>query len=159
MRERDRTIRLESHARTPSDPANVMAHLLDPSSWPAWQTEIIATNGPAPLGRGDVVTGTARMLGFDGVQGRSVAVDVGEAVFEEDVVVGIGMRIRYEVKADGNGSRVIHRLESDLPRGFSGRLLSFMLRRRLKGLQKRALQLLVMQAERGEIQSEEAPAK
>jgi Polyketide cyclase / dehydrase and lipid transport len=124
-----------------------MANLLDPLTWPAWQPEIITSEGVSPLGRGDVVTGTARMLGFDGVEGRSVAVDVRDEVFEEEVVVGIGMRIRYEVRADGQGSVVTHHLESDMPGGFSGRLLSFLLRRRLKRLQKTALERLVAQSE------------
>lgn len=128
-----------------------MAYLLDPSTWPAWQPEITAAAGPAPLGEGDVVRGNARMLGFDGVEGRSVATSSGDKFFEEDVVVGIGMTIRYEVLPDGNGSVVVHRLESMLPAGPAGRLLSLMLRWRLRRLQRTALNRLAAQSEAEEL--------
>jgi hypothetical protein len=124
-----------------------MELLLDPSSWPAWQPEILTSQGPAPLERGDVAWGSAQMLGFVGVQGRSSTVEVREACFEQDVVVGIGMRIRYEVEPDGDGAVVTHHLESDLPTGIAGRLLSLVLRRRLKRLQRTALERLVAQSE------------
>jgi hypothetical protein len=147
MKRRTRNFSLEDTERTTAGPSEVMANLLDPSTWPAWQPEIITSEGPSPLRKGDVVTGSADMLGFAGVQGRSSAVDVGESHFEEDVVVGIGMRIRYEVDSDGNGALVTHRLESDLPTGFSGRLLSFLLRKRLRRLQRTALERLAAQSE------------
>jgi hypothetical protein len=147
MKRRTRTFSLEGSDRTKADPAEVMANLLDPSTWPAWQPEIIASEGPAPLERGDVVTGSARMLGFVGVQGRSSAVGVTEDWFEQDVVVGIGMRVRYEVERDGDETVVRHRLESDLPSGIAGRLLSMLLRRRLRRLQRTALERLVAQSE------------
>jgi hypothetical protein len=145
---RTRTFTLQSSERANSKPSDVMELLLDPSSWPGWQPEILESRGPAPLERGDVVSGSARMLGFVGVKGRSAAVDVGGDRFEEDVVVGIGMRVRYEVEGDGDGAVVTHRLESDLPTGVAGRLLSLVLRRRLKRLQRTALERLVTQSER-----------
>ena len=50
----------------------VMAKLLDATDWPAWQPEIVSTSGPTGVGEGDVVAGSAQMLGF-GVDGRSIA--------------------------------------------------------------------------------------
>jgi hypothetical protein len=147
MRRRTRTFAIEGRARAETDPKAVMSYLLEPETWPAWQPEIISSRGPSPLKHGDVVTGSARMLGFVGVRGRSEAVGIAEDSFEEDVVVGIGMRVRYDVKSDGDGSLVVHRLESDLPTGISGRLLSFLLRRRLRRLQRTALERLVAQSE------------
>ena len=78
----------------------MMKHVLDATAWPAWQPEIIATEGNKRVAEGDIVSGKARMLGF-GVEGRSYATKVEENVFEEDVVVGVAMRVRYEVRPDG----------------------------------------------------------
>ncbi len=123
-----------------------MSYLLDATSWPAWQPEIVATEGPKRVVVGDIVSGHARMLGFH-VQGRSRALEVDESVFEEDVVVGVAMRVRYEVHPEGDGCRVVHRLESDMPRGLSGRLLSLFLRARLRRMQRTAIERLVAQSE------------
>ena len=125
-----------------------MSYLRDASKWPSWQPEIVATEGPSRVAPGDVVKGRARMLGFD-VDGRSDAIEVGEGVFEEDVVVGVAMRVRYEVRPDPAGCVVIHRLESRLPSGVSGRLLAFFLRYRLRKMQKKAIERLVTQSESG----------
>jgi hypothetical protein len=148
MRKLPRTFSLRRSARVAAHPDLVMGHVLDPSTWPAWQPEILSSDGPSPLSENDVVSGRAEMLGFVGVEGRSTATKVGEAVFEEHVVVGIGMRIRYEVQPDGEGAVITHHLESDLPRGVAGRMLSFLLRRRLRSLQRTALERLVLQSER-----------
>lgn len=140
------TIEREATARCSVD--LVMKNLLDATTWPAWQPEIVTTKGPTKVVTGDIVSGTARMLGF-GVEGRSVATRVGEGVFEEDVVVGVGMRVRYEVRPEGDGCRVIHRLESNMPTGVAGRVLAAFLRGRLKKMQKTALERLVVQSEAG----------
>ena len=126
----------------------MMARLLDAGQWPAWQPEIVSTEGPERVGPGDVVSGRARMLGF-GVQGRSIALHVGPTSFEEDVVVGVALRVRYEVRPEGDRCVVVHRIESDLPGGPMGRLLAFFLRGRLRRMQKMAVARLVAQSEAG----------
>ena len=123
-----------------------MAYLLDATSWPAWQPEIVSTRGPKRVSEGDIVSGHARMLGFH-VEGRSVATTVGPDVFEEDVVVGVAMKVRYEVHPHENGCTVVHRLESEMPAGLTGRLLAFFLRGRLKRMQKTVVERLVAQSE------------
>ena len=123
-----------------------MTELLDSTRWPHWQPEIVATEGPARMQEGDVARGRARMLGF-GVHGVSVAAEVGESIFEEDVVVGVSMRVRYQVEETHDGCRVTHQLECDLPSGLSGRVLSFFLRARLKRMQRTALNRLIAQSE------------
>ena len=125
-----------------------MAKLLDATDWPAWQPEIVSTAGPTRVAQGDVVAGSAQMLGF-GVDGRSIALEVDENVFEEDVVVGVSMKVRYEVRPSPGGCVVVHRLESLLPSGPMGRLLSFFLRRRLRRMQATAVERLVAQSEAG----------
>jgi hypothetical protein len=124
----------------------VIATILDPSTWPAWQPEIVSAAGPSRLERGGVVEGRARMLGF-GVTGRSTAVEVGDLVFEEDVVVGVTMRLRFEVRPSSQGSVVTQRLTAELPGGFAGRLLGLLLRWRLRRMQRMALERLAAQAE------------
>ena len=123
-----------------------MALILDATSWPRWQPEIVSTEGPRRVSPGDVVRGHARMLGFH-VEGHSTAADVARDGFEEDVIVGVRMRVRYQVTPDGDGARVTHRLTSELPRGIFGRILSFSLRWRLRAMQRAALRELVTQSE------------
>jgi hypothetical protein len=66
------------------------------------------------LAAGDVVRGEADLLGFE-VAGLSTATRVEETLFEEDVIVGVRMRIGYRVHADGAGTLVTHSLLADLP--------------------------------------------
>ena len=115
-----------------------MAMIADPQTWPKWQPEIRATKGPERLGPGAEVDGVARMLGFD-VEGKSRITEIDAAVLEEDVVVGVRMRVRYEVKPQGNGTIVARTVSSRLMGGVLGRGLSFLLRRRLIAMQKRVL--------------------
>lgn len=150
-RKRERYV-IEDSRTANCRPEDVIERILDPGSWPAWQPEIEATEGPARVSPGDVVRGHADMLGF-AVEGHSTAVSVTRESFVEDVVVGVRMRIRYEVRPSGDanggagGAIVSHRLESELASGFSGRVLAFFLRRRLRIMQKRVLERLVAQAE------------
>ncbi|MGH2729882.1 MAG: SRPBCC family protein [Actinomycetota bacterium] len=127
-------------------PQAVLERLLDPATWPAWQPEIMIATGPSRLAVGDVARGRARLLGFE-VDGHSTAVDVGTGSFEEDVVVGVRMRIRYELTPGPHGTVIAHRLTAELPRGVAGRVLSWFLRRRLRGMQRKALERLAAQAE------------
>lgn len=86
------------------------------------------------------------MLGFH-VDGHSTTTGVGSTHYEEDVVVGVRMRVRYEVEPAADGALVTARLFADLPSGLAGRLVSFFLRWRLGHMQRTALKLLVAQSE------------
>jgi hypothetical protein len=127
-------------------PDAVLDRLLDPGLWPGWQPEILVASGPSRLATGDVARGRARLLGFE-VDGHSTAVEVESAAFEEDVVVGVRMRIRYELSPGPDGTVIAHRLTAQLPRGAAGHVLSLFLRWRLRGMQKKALERLAAQAE------------
>ncbi len=123
-----------------------MKIITDPSTWPAWQSEILETAGPVPLAEGDEVEGRATLLGFV-VDGRSATTAASTSSFAEDVIVGVRMRVRYEVRETSAGTVVTRRLSATLPGGLSGRALSFFLKRRLKAMQKGVLDALVVQAE------------
>ena len=97
---------------------------------------------------GDVARGKARMLGFH-VDGHATAVGFGAEFFEQDVIVGVRMRIRYEVEPADGGTVITHTLTAEMPRGISGRVLGLFLRRRLRSLQRTALENLVAQSEAG----------
>jgi Polyketide cyclase / dehydrase and lipid transport len=140
-----RTLSLARSKLAEAAPDDVMALLLDPASWPRWQPEISSSEGPRPLTAGDIATGRANMLGFR-VLGRSTTLGAGEDFFEQDVIVGVRMRIRYEVERSGDASLITHRLECDLPSGISGRILSFFLTPRLKRLQETALERLALRS-------------
>lgn len=135
---------IEDSRHAAAAPDRVLERVLAPSTWPEWQSEILATDGPEKLGPGDVVRGRARLLGFE-VEGHSTSIEVTDDAYVEDVIVGVRMRVRYSIRPEGDGSRVTHRMESDLPRGISGRVLAFLLRRRLRKMQAYLLDELVRQ--------------
>lgn len=132
------------HANCP--PETVLNRILTPASWPEWQSEIIRVEGPARLQPKDVVTGDAKLLGFH-VEGHSTSLEVTPDSFMEDVIVGVRMRVRYSVAPDGDGARVTHHLESRLPGGVAGKILSLFLRWRLRKMQKMLLDDLVRQCD------------
>ena len=144
----DRKLTIEVSRVAGCDPQTVMGLVRDPATWPRWQPEIVSTEGPAPLEEGDYVYGRASMLGFR-VEGRSKTVAVTGEAYEEDVLVGVRMRIVYEVARDDEGRTVVtRRLSAMLPGGLAGRVLSFFLRRRLTRMQNGVVEELVRQAER-----------
>jgi len=138
---------IESSAESGATPERILDIIKRPATWPSWQSEIVSTTGPRVLEReGDVVIGRAEMLGFK-VDGQSVATTIEPRRFVEDVVVGVGMTVTYDVAPSGDGATVTHRLTSQLPRGALGRVLSFFLKRRFRKMQRDLLRALVAQAE------------
>jgi hypothetical protein len=135
-----------SHSRTADcSPDLLIKRILDPATWPEWQPEIISMEASGPLDEGASVDGRARLLGFE-VDGRSTTVSSDERSYEEDVLVGVRMRVRYEVEQTPTGAKVTRRLTAYLPGGVSGRVLSFFLKRRLRAMQVGVLESLVDQA-------------
>ncbi len=122
-----------------------MSYILQPATWPRWQSEIVSAEGPDRLDAGDVVDGAARLLGFD-VTGRSITKDVSDDLFVEDVIVGVRMHVTYRVDPHGTGSIITHQMVADLPAGVAGSILSLLLRWRLKRMQVRLLDRLASQA-------------
>lgn len=141
-----RSFDLESMRSASCHAAAVEALIADAARWPSWQPEIISTEGPHSLAAGDEVAGRASMLGFE-VAGRAAITDVGPGFLEEDAIVGVRMRIRYEVIEAPGGCRVVSRMSAELPGGVAGRILSLFLRRRLRWMQETALTNLVAQSE------------
>ena len=130
------------------EPRAVIDLVRDPSTWPTWQPEILSTEGPERLEPDDDVYGHASMLGFR-VEGHSKSIVATDDVYEEDVVVGVRMRISYRAAPDARGNTVVTRtLVAELPGGLAGRVLSFFLRRRLTRMQNGVVEELVRQAER-----------
>ncbi|HEY7876139.1 MAG TPA: SRPBCC family protein [Actinomycetota bacterium] len=136
--ETPRVFETTSSARVASAEA-ALAQLRDPATWHVWQSEIVRAHGPAPLEAGDHVSGDARMLGFK-VAGRADVEVAEDGEVRHDVLVGIRMNVRYTIEPDGNGWRLTHRLRAELPRGLSGRVLSFFLKRRLRRMQARLVE-------------------
>ncbi len=140
-------IELEVSREARCTPDAVMDLVVDPGTWPEWQPEIVDTDGPAPLTEGADVYGDAEMLGF-AVQGHSKSITVRDTFYEEDVVVGVRMRVAYEVRGTGDGRVVVRRtLVANLPGGIAGRVLSFFLARRLRRMQDGVVEELVRRAE------------
>ena len=144
---RSRKIEIQVSRSARCEPETVIALVRDPQTWPQWQPEIVSTSGPSPLEPGDDVYGHASMLGFR-VEGHSKTAAATATRYEEDVLVGVRMRIVYEVRPDGEGNALLtRRLSALLPGGVAGRLLSFFLKRRLTRMQDGVVDALVTQAE------------
>jgi len=86
------------------------------------------------------------MAGFD-VEGKSTALEVRDTRFEEDVIVGVRMRVSYDVADTTDGVVITHRLDATLPGGPLGRLVAALLRWRLRRMQQTSLRWLAAQAE------------
>ena len=141
-----RSFEISRTGRTRAARADVMRLILDPSTWPDWQAEILTATGPPRLTRGDVVRGRAEMLGFD-VDGQSIAAEVSEERYSQTVVVGVGMTITYSLRELPDGTEITHTLVSQLPAGALGRVLSLFLARRLHRMQRELVAALARQAE------------
>ena len=129
-----------------ASPHEALEKIRRPSTWPDWQSEILATEGPDEVRVGDHVTGDASMLGF-AVGGRADIIAVGDGGLEQDVIVGIRMKVRYDVAPAPGGWTVTHTIVVDLPAGLSGRVLSFFLKRRLRRMQSQLIEKLAAGAE------------
>jgi hypothetical protein len=127
-------------------PDEVIRQLLDASRWPQWQPEIVATVGPEHVQVGDVVRGHADLLGF-GVAGQAAIEEVPDDGLVEDVLVGVRMRVTYQVEPRDGQCLVRATIVTEAPTGISGRVLGFLLRRRLRRMQRTALDRLTRLAE------------
>jgi hypothetical protein len=141
-----RTLEIRRSLVTSSAPEVLYRHIIDPMTWPQWQSEILSVEDHGPLVTGDVTRGEADLLGFE-VHGHSTATEVTAARFEEEVIVGVRMRIRYDVRAEGTGTVVNHHIVADLPGGACGSVLSLFLKWRLRRMQRTALEGLARQSE------------
>lgn len=129
-----------------ASPELARARVAAPETWPEWQSEILDTSTPQWAEAHEVVHGKARLLGFD-VHGRSLTIASDPAHFEQDVVVGVRMRVRYSIDPREGGCVLTHRLQAELPGGVAGRLLSALLSRRLRKMQADLLRRLKAQLE------------
>lgn len=125
-----------------------MSSIVRPAEWPRWQPEILETKGPEVAVVDSVVTGRARLLGFD-VHGHSTTVDVDEDMLHESVIVGVRMSVRYVVSARAGETTIRHELTLHPVGGMAGRALGVLLRPRLRRMQRKALANLAAQAEAG----------
>ena len=148
---------IERSAPTRAAAEAVMERITTPKTWPQWQSEIVAVEGPDRLAEGDVVEGRARLLGFD-VRGKTTITGATEQQFDEDVIVGVRMRISYRAEPRGDKTVVTHRMTADLPAGLAGTVLSWLLAWRLRKMQSLLLRRLCDQAQGDQAQSDQVEA-
>lgn len=134
-----RFFRIQHVRRVDAGAEHVVAVVRQPARWPEWQPELVSAEGPEVASEGDLVLGRAHMLGFH-VDGVSRILEAGEDHLEHEVVVGVRIRMRYEVAPDPAGAAVTHRLTVSLPGGPSGRVLSLFLRPRLRAMSRAVLE-------------------
>jgi hypothetical protein len=121
-----------------ASPAQVWALLADPSTRPAWMTELVAVEAePGPVEVGDRFSGRSSILFHDFIGESTVTVAEPAEVLEERVVIGARFVSRWEVRgsADG-GSSVRHVIDVEFPHGPFSALERWVLRRRLLRMQK-----------------------
>src|SRR3712207_4805235 len=78
-----------------SETAEVAAMIRDALAWPEWPPESTRSAVPREFDAGDVVQGDAEMLGVK-VAGRADITGACRVAMEQDVIVGIRMKVRYE---------------------------------------------------------------
>jgi carbon monoxide dehydrogenase subunit G len=139
---------IEDEITVGAPPEAVVTEILDATRWPRWQSEIRSIEGPQRIQEGDEISGDARLVGFD-VEGVSRALEVGDGTFVEDVIVGVRMKVAYRISENGGRTVIRRRLEANLPGGVLGRLLTEVLKRKLRGMQKEVLANLADQASEG----------
>ena len=144
--ERRRTFITENSVHSTASSRDVMARIKDATTWPEWQSEILETSGSREVHPGEDVVGIAKLLGFL-VDGRSRIGTVSASELSEDVIVGVRMRVRFEVSDTEDGCIVTHHLIAEMPSGPTGRLLSWFLRRRLKKMSADLVNRLASQSE------------
>jgi hypothetical protein len=142
------TFTVTDSVRAAATTESVMELLRRPDNRERWQSEIVWMKGPDGLTVGDSVEGLADMLGFR-VEGKGTTTDLGPDRYEEDVVVGVRMRMRFEIVPSEGGVVVRHTLQAPLPAGFAGKILSIFLKRRLRRMQAESLRELCRYAESG----------
>ena len=141
-----KSYRIEDRLEARCRPEVLLERILTPATWPEWQSEIVRVEGPHRIAPESTVSGDAKLVGFE-VQGRSDTTHVDGSTFEEDVIVGVRMIVRYEVTPTSTGAALTRSLDAELPGGPSGWLLSLALRAKLRKMQRRLLEKLVAQAE------------
>ena len=78
--------------------------------------------------------------------GQAAIEEVRRRSFTEDVV-GVRMKVSYEVLDDAQGCKVRATVVTEAPTGLSGRILGLLLRRRLRSMQSTALERLARLSE------------
>lgn len=143
---RTRSFETESSTAISAPAEQIRTRIAAWETWPQWQSEILETEQPRWAEPREIVHGKARLLGFD-VHGRSLTTVSDSTRFEQDVVVGVRMRVLYSIEQRDDACVVTHRLSADLPGGLAGRALSIVLARRLRKMQVDLLTRLKSQLE------------
>lgn len=98
-----------------ASPAEIFALLGDPATWPEWNGGVAGIRLEGPF-----EAGTSAMMAFpDGSElpFRITWVE-GDRGFEDETAVpgtGVVVRVRHELMATGNGTRITYRVEADGP--------------------------------------------
>ena len=133
-----------------ADPGAVYAVLADVAARPTWLPELLRVDAPpGPGALGTRFTGETALLGHRFIGASEVVGAEAGRMLAEEVYLGARMRSTWTLEPAPEGTRVVHRIEIDFPAGPFGRVERWVLRRRLKRLQRRSLAALAGVARRG----------
>ena len=121
-------------------PDEVWAVLADPSTRPAWMTELVEVDAePGPVEVGDRFNGRSSILFHDFIGASEVTESVPGRHLAEEVVIGARFVSRWEVVPASGGSTVHHTIDVEFPAGPFSPLERWVLRRRLLRMQRKSL--------------------
>ena len=123
--------------------ADVYDVIADVRSRPAWMTELQRVDAePGPAAPGDRFDGEAALLKHRFIGRSEVTGAVPGQWLEERVVIGARFTSRWEVVAGEGGTVIRHHLDVEFPRGPLGWLGRWILRSRLRRMQRSSLRQL-----------------
>ncbi len=124
-------------------PDEVWACIADPSIRPGWMTELRRVEAtPGPVSVGDRFTGQSSILLHDFIGSSEVTEAEPGRLLTEEVVIGARFVSRWEVVAEGRGTRVRHVIDVQFPAGPFSAIERWVLRRRLMQMQRTSLRNL-----------------
>lgn len=112
-------------------------------------TELVRVEAmPGPVAAGDRFTGQSSILFHDFIGVSEVSRVEQDTTIVEEVVIGARFVSRWQLVAEGAGTRVHHTIDVEFPAGPFSRLERWVLRRRLIRMQRQSLANLARQLAR-----------
>lgn len=133
-------LRSERSAVVPATPERVWEEVAAIPDRPRWLVELHEVHGaPAQAAEGDRFTGESRIFLHHFVGTSEVTAAAPGASLSEEVYLGARMVSTWTFAAEGEGTRVNHRIDIDFPRGPLGLVLRALLGWRMRRMQRDSL--------------------
>ena len=136
-------LRTERSAVLPASPERAWDEVAAVPRRPRWLVELHEVHGaPARAAEGDRFTGESRLFLHHFVGTSEITEAQPGASLSEEVYLGARMVSTWTFAAEGDGTRVRHRIDIDFPNGPLGVVLRALLRWRMRRMQRDSLRNL-----------------